>query len=56
MRKVMTLQRLDEKETKHCYRYGLLHGDICVTTVYVQKESVKGSPPLNITVTVEGAD
>lgn len=53
MRKTMIMDRLDNKETKGCFRYGFVNGDVGITTVYLRKESLKALPPLRIKLTVE---
>lgn len=52
MHKTMIMERLDDKETKGCFRYGLVHGDVGIATLYVRKESVDGVPPDKIKLTV----
>lgn len=49
---VMSLER--SKETKGCYRYGHSTGDKGVTTIYMRKEDVEGTPPETITVSIRG--
>lgn len=54
MKKTMTFVRLDNKETKGCFRYGFEDGDEGVSTVYIRKSSLSGPAPKRLTVTLEG--
>jgi len=40
MNKRFVMERMDEKETKGTFRYGLVTGDTGVMTLYVRKESL----------------
>lgn len=56
MHKTITMERLDDKETKGCYRYGFLTGDAGVQTLYIRKESCgEGKPPKRIKLTLTEA-
>lgn len=55
MHKTIILERLDNKETKGCYRYGFINGDAGVATLYIRKESCNEQPPRRIKLTVTEA-
>ncbi len=53
MHKTVILERLDDKETKGCYRYGFVSGDAGIQTLYVRKESLEDAPPVRVKLTIE---
>jgi hypothetical protein len=55
MNKTFVMERMDDKETKGCYRYGHTEGDTGVTSIYVRKETLRGIPAARIKVTIEEA-
>ena len=55
MHRTYILERLDDKETKGCYRFGFINGDSGLSTVYLRKESCEGKPPRRIKVTITEA-
>lgn len=53
MQKTIIMERMDDKETKGCYRYGHCGGDTGPPTLYIQKVSLGKSPaPRLIEVTI----
>ncbi len=53
--KAFTMDRMDNKETKGCFRYGVVSGQLGVQTIYLRKEHTDGVPPKTIRVTIEEA-
>lgn len=52
MNKTIIMKRLDDKETKGCYRYGRVSGDEGIETIYVKKQFVSGEAPRQIRITI----
>lgn len=55
-KKTITMRRLDDKETKGCFRYGKIAGDAGVTSLYLRKESIEGHAPRLIELTIKAVD
>jgi len=52
MRKTVIMDRLDDKETKGCFRYGFTSGDAGLATLYLRKENIDGMAPMQIQVVI----